>query len=110
MGAGSGVASVVSVRWLSPAPPAGGNPFASSGGSGAGALLALLVNGAVTVALNLPVLGLGLASIWVPWLRWPLLAAGLVVGAVVLRLGVGIGGRVLDARWPEVFATVSGTV
>lgn len=109
MFAGTGVASVVSARWLSPAPAAGGNPFSGSGGSGVGALAALVVNAVVTSALLLPVVGLALGSIWVDWLRWPALAVGVATGGVALIVGVNIGGRLLERRWPEVLATVSVT-
>jgi ABC-2 type transport system permease protein len=110
MFAGTGVASVVSARWLSPAPAAGGNPFSSSGGSGAGAVVALAVNGALTAAILVPVVGLSIGSIWVGWLRWPAPAVGLLTGVVALVAGVTLGGRLLGRRWPEVLSTVSVTI
>ena len=110
MFAGTGVASVVSARWLSPAPAAGGNPFSSSGGSGAAAVAALAVNGALTAAILVPVVGLSIGSIWVGWLRWPALAVGVVTGVVALVAGVTLGGRLLERRWPEVLSSVSVTV
>jgi ABC-2 type transport system permease protein len=110
MFAGTGVASVVSARWLSPAAAAGGNPFSSSGGSGVGALVALALNGGLTAALLVPVVGLSIGSIWLGWLRWPALAVGLLTGVVALVAGVTLGGRLLERRWPEVLSTVSVTI
>jgi ABC-2 type transport system permease protein len=109
MCAGTGVASVVSARWLSPAPAAGGNPFASSGGAGIGALVALAANGIGTGVLLIPVVGLSIGSIWVDWLRWAALGVGVVTGVAALIAGVTLGGRLLERRWPEVLAAVSTT-
>jgi ABC-2 type transport system permease protein len=109
MCAGTGVASVVSARWLSPAPAAGGNPFASSGGAGIGALVALAVNALVTGLLLVPVVGLSIGSIWVDGLRWAALAVGVATGVIALVAGLNYGGRLLERRWPEVLAAVSTT-
>lgn len=109
MCAGTGVASVVSARLVSPAPAAGGNPFAGSGGSGMGAMLALAVNGAVSAVILVPVAALSIGSIWVGWLRWLALAVGVVTGVAALVGGVQFGGRLLERRWPEVLASVSVT-
>lgn len=105
--AGTGVASVVSARWLRPAPPAGGNPFASSGGSGVGSLVAVLLNTTATGLLVLPTVALAVASVWISWLAWAALGVGVVTGIVVLVAGIRIGGRLLDRRWPEVLSAIS---
>lgn len=107
MAAGTGVASVVSARWLSPAPAAGGNPFASSGGTGVGSLVAVLLNTTATGVLVLPAVALSVASIWIGWLTWAALAVGVATGFVALVVGIRIGGRLLDRRWPEVLSAIS---
>ena len=76
----------------------------------AGALVAVAVNGALTAAILVPVVGLSIGSIWVGWLRWPALVVGVVTGVVALVAGVTLGGRLLDRRWQEVLSTVSVTV
>lgn len=108
---GLGVGTVTGTVWQIPAPPPGANPFAKNAGEGGlRALVAFFVTAAATVALSLPTLALVVGSVWVDWLEWAALAVALASGLLVVRLGIRIGGRRLDARWPEVLAAVTSRV
>ena len=102
-----GVGSAIS-PWMpgqTPAPEA--SPFGAGSSGGAQALLGAAVMLATTVTVGAPALGTAIAAAWLPWLGWVSLVLGLGVGALAVWLGVRIGGRALDRRWPEMLAAVS---
>lgn len=102
-----GVGAAIS-PWMpgqTPAPEA--SPFGAGSSGGAQALLGALVMMAAAGTVGAPAIGTAIASAWIPWLGWVSLALGLTVGALAIWLGVRIGGRALDRRWPEVLAAVS---
>ncbi len=102
-----GVGGAIS-PWLpgqTPAPEA--SPFGSGSSGGAQALLGALIMVAAIVTVGAPALGTAIAAAWLPWLGWVSLAVGVLVGSIAVWLGVRIGGRALDRRWPELLAAVS---
>lgn len=105
--AGTGVASWVSAVWQAPVPPAGSNPFSSSGGMSTAGLVSVGVNLAGNTLVNLPVIACAIASIWVPALRWVVPPLAIGIGVTGLLIGVRAGGARLDRRWPEVLTAVS---
>jgi ABC-2 type transport system permease protein len=104
---GVGVGSYVGTLWQWPMPPPGGNPFQKGNSGGLPALLSFAVTTSITLVLVLPTIALVVGSIWVGWLAYLGLLVAVVSGVVVLRLGVVLGGRRLDQRWPEVLLSVS---
>jgi ABC-2 type transport system permease protein len=104
---GLGVGAYVGSLWQWPAPPPGANPFQKGSSGGLPSLLSFSVATCGTVILGLPTIALVVGSIWVGWLGYLAVAVGLVSGVVVLRLGISLGGRMLDRRWPEVMHAVS---
>jgi ABC-2 type transport system permease protein len=102
-----GVGSVVGALWQWPAPPPGANPFAANNSGGLPGLLTLTATSFGTLAAGLPTIGLVIWSFFTPWVGLLALPVGLICGVVVLRVGVGWGGRLLDRRWPEVLQAVS---
>ncbi|WP_405217950.1 hypothetical protein [Agrococcus sp. Ld7] len=102
-----GVGAAIS-PWMpgqTPAPEA--SPFGAGSSGGAQALLGALIMMAAAGTVGAPAIGTAIASAWIPWLGWLSLAIGLAVGALAIWLGVRIGGRALDRRWPELLAAVS---
>jgi len=86
---------------------AGGNPFQTNAGGGMQALLAQFGTMLAAMTVGLPGLaGLVASAVWREWLTWPTLVAGTAVGAVGLVAGIVAGGRVVDARGPEILAGV----
>jgi ABC-2 type transport system permease protein len=104
---GLGVGAYVGSLWQWPAPPPGANPFQKGSSGGLPSLLSFSVATFGTVILGLPTIALVVGSIWVNWLGYLAVVVGLVSGVVVLRLGISLGGRMLDRRWPEVMHAVS---
>lgn len=104
---GLGVGCYVGALWQWPAPPPGTNPFQKGSSGGLPAFLSFSVSSLATLVLTVPMIGLAVGSIWVPWLGWLTLVVGAAVGAVVLWAGIVWGGRRLDAHWPEVLTAVS---
>jgi ABC-2 type transport system permease protein len=100
---GAAVCSVTSARFVFPVPEPGDNPFRSRPGSNISLLGPTFAAWGVIAVLCLPEIVLLIVSlvtreaIW----GWLGLAAGIVLGAVLLVVGVRVGGRVLDARAPE---------
>ncbi|SDD19193.1 hypothetical protein [Auraticoccus monumenti] len=102
-----GVASWISVFWPGHAPPPGANPFGKGSSGGLEAMVSFgVVTGASLVA-SLPVLAAGIGSLWLGWLQWVALGLALVLGALASWVGVVLGGRALDRRWPEVLRSVT---
>lgn len=105
-----GVGSVVGTLWQWPAPPAGANPFAGGSQGGLPSLLSFTVSSVATLLVLLPTLALVVWSIFTPWVGGLALAVGLASGLLVLKVGIGWGGRLLERRWPEVLTAVSDRV
>lgn len=104
---GVGAAAWVSALWQGAVPPPGANPFGSGSGGSAASFIAVTVMSLLLFVLVLPLLALAVGSIWVPWLAWILPLVGPVWGLLALGLGVRLGGRHLEAHWPEVLERVS---
>ena len=102
-----GVGSVVGALWQWPAPPPGANPFAANNNGGLPGLLTFTATSFGTLAVGLPTIALVIWSFFTPWVGLLALVVGLASGVVVLRIGIGWGGRLLDRRWPEVLQAVS---
>lgn len=105
--AGVGASSLVSARWQTKAPAAGGNPFAAESGSGLEGVLVVLAHGALTGAAVLPVVGLALFSLRMPWAGLLVAPLGLLVGVIALVAGIRGGGRLLEASWPDVMVRLT---
>lgn len=105
---GLAVSAVASALLPYPVPEAGANPYAAQMGAVGATLVAQMVTSAGTLVLCAPVLGLYAASVW-----WrPELAAltavvGVVGGATVLAVAVRVGGRLYDARAPQLLARLA---
>ena len=102
-----GVGAAIS-PWMpgqTPAPEARASGSGSSGG--APARLGAGIMRLAPPPVGMPALATAVAAVWSPWLGWVSLAVGLAVGALAIWLGVRIGGRGLDRRWPELLAAVS---
>ena len=105
--AGLGVGCVVGGLWQWPAPPPGANPFQRGSSGGLPALLSFSVTALGTTVAALPTGAVVVWSFFQPWAGWLALPVGALSGALVLRLGVRWGGRLLERRWPEVMSAVS---
>lgn len=102
-----GVASWISVFWPGHAPPPGANPFGKGSSGGFEALVAFAVLSGLSLLASAPVLAAGIGSLWIGWLRWVALLLAVVLGGLATWLGVAVGGRALDRRWPEVLKSVT---
>lgn len=104
---GLGVGSLVGALWQWPAPPPGANPFQKGNSGGLPSFLSFGASSLATLLLSLPLAALAVGSFWLSWLGWLALPVGVALGAVVLKVGIAQGGRILDRRWPEVLGAVS---
>lgn len=104
---GNGVAAVTSVWLAYPVPGPGTNPFTSSNGGGTAGLLSQGVGLLASGVLTLPLLGLVVGAWFVPVLGWGLLVAGPLYGAVVLVVGIRLGGDRLDRSGPELLTRLA---
>ncbi|KAA9087241.1 hypothetical protein [Microbacterium radiodurans] len=106
--AGYAVCAVSSTLIVTPVAAPGDSPFKSVPGQTAvGGLLVFLVWGAVVV-LALPSIVLaiiGFASGAEMW-GWLSLAAGLGIGAVLVAVGVNVGGRMLERNGPDLLVRI----
>lgn len=102
-----GVGAAISVWMPGQTPAPESSPFGAGSSGGAQALLGALIMMAAAGTVGAPAIGTAIASAWIPWLGWLSLALGLAVGALAIWLGVRIGGRALERRWPELLAAVS---
>ncbi|RKQ37167.1 hypothetical protein C1C97_003120 [Kocuria tytonis] len=107
---GGGVVSVVSARYTYPTPPPGASPMKTPQGFTILNLVLQFVLMGLMVLLALPPLVLLFVHLGSgdPLWSWAALAVGLVEGAVLLWLGVRLGGKWLDARGPELLQEVAG--
>lgn len=100
---GAAVCSVTSARFVFPVPEPGDNPFRSRPGSNISLLGPTFAAWGVIAVLCLPEIVLLIVSlvtreaVW----GWIGLLVGVVLGAILLVVGVRVGGRVLDSRAPE---------
>lgn len=102
---GLGVCSVTSARFVFPVPAPGDNPFRGRPGASIATTGATFGSWGVLAALCLPeivLLVISLVTQNVVW-GWIGFVVGAVLGVVLLIVGVRVGGRLLDARAPELF-------
>lgn len=106
---GMGLSSVVSARYTYNVPLPGENAFKTPPGSAGRSLLVQGLFSLVLFALLLPVLAPAVAAVVLESTLWAVvtLAAGLLLGTVLLVAGIRVGGRWLDARGPELLQQVS---
>lgn len=101
LGAALGSSSLIGAVMPGHAPRPGGNPFASTSGSGTEGFLGGLLAVAVPLLLMLPLV---LAGGLLPdglWLSGVLVVVALAWGGALVAAGVALGGRRLDRRAPE---------
>ena len=102
-----GVTSWLGVYLPGRAPKPGASPFGKGSSGGVQSFLQMLAGLFLAGLLMLPVIGLLVGSIWVPWLQWIALLVAVGGGAGVLALGIRFGGRALDRRAPEVLRDIT---
>lgn len=103
---GLAVSSVISGRFTFAVPAPGDSPFKARPGGGMSLMLSTFGSWTILGILVLPefilaLVGWGLGE---PLLGWLSLLVGLVLGAVLLVVGIRVGGRILDRRGPELLA------
>ena len=104
--AGFAWSSLVSGAIIVPVPAPGQSPFATPPGGGMRVFVLTFASWAVLAVLIAPELVLAITSfvsgeaIW----GWAALAVAGVLGSVLLWLGIRVGGKILDARVPELLA------
>lgn len=106
--AGAAVSALVSARFIYPVPPPGASPFATPQGAMMRIMLVQLASMAVTVVLVLPELVLFIVALVTgdPLFHWLTLGVGLVLGAVLVWLGIRLGGRWFDRAQAETYQQV----
>ena len=102
-----GVASLLGVYLPGRAPKPGASPFGKGSSGGVQAFLLMGLGLLISAVLMLPTIALIVASIWTPWLSWLGLAVGLASGVTVLVLGIRMGGKALDRRYPNVLTEIT---
>ncbi len=109
LGSGWAISSVASARYTYAVPLPGDNPMKTPPGSGARMAVTQLATFGSTIVLMLPEIILHIMFLVTgqALYAWLVLIAGVVLGALVLVLGLRIGGRWFDSRAPELMqATV----
>ncbi|MFJ4027669.1 transporter [Paenarthrobacter sp. NPDC089989] len=106
---GLGLASVISARYNVAVPLPGDSPFKKPPGNVAQTLAVQGIGMGALALLLLPELALVVVQMVSggPEAGWINLAVGPLLGAVLLVVGVRLGGKWLDARGPELFAQLS---
>jgi len=103
---GFAISSVISGAVIFGVPAPGESPFKSKPGGGFSLMVSMLVTWTALIILVLPTLGLALMT----WATenmaygWAGLLVGLGLGAVLLVIGVRVGGDILDKRGPELLS------
>ncbi|GIT81314.1 transporter [Leifsonia sp. LS1] len=100
---GVGICSVTSARLVFPVPNPGDNPFKSRPGAGFALMGPTFASWGVLAVLCLPEIALLIVAVITRdalW-AWAGLVVGVALGGVLLTVGARVGGRVLDARGPE---------
>lgn len=106
-GVASGAMQIVSVVGAYPMPQSS-NPFAMNTGGGCVKGLAQLVAFAGTLALGAPVAVLAIVlEFFAPAWSWVVLPLGVGYGLALAEVGARLGGRLLDARGPDLLAAVT---
>ena len=105
---GFGVASVASARFTYSVPLPGESPFKTPPGAGARMAVVQLCTFGIMFVLLLPALGLLVAQLVTGQVLygWLALPVGIGLGAVLLVLGIRLGGRWLESRLPELMQAV----
>lgn len=108
LGAGWAVSSVASARYTYAVPLPGDNPMKTPPGAGARMAVTQLATFGSTAVLMLPEIALHIAFLVTrqQLYAWLVLGTGVVLGAVLLLLGLRIGGRWFDRRVPELMQAV----
>ncbi len=104
--AGLGVGAVLSVRYALPVPAPGESPWKSrKNNAGLANALIQFVSSIAMWAITLPILILMLAAsiTHVPVFDWIILIAGPVYGALIVWLGVRMGGTWYERKAPELY-------
>lgn len=101
LGAALGSSSFIGAVLPGYAPPPGGNPFASTTGSGTEGLLGGLLALAVPSLLLLPVVIAGTLLPEGLWVSAILVVVAIAWAAALVTIGVVLGGQRLDRRAPE---------
>lgn len=106
--AGFGAASITSVLLVFPVPKPGDSPFKSQPGAGLPSTVAMLGTFGATAVLSIPTFALGISYIVTgsTLIGWIGLAVGVIVGCAAFAGGMAIGGRIYNARAPELLATL----
>jgi ABC-2 type transport system permease protein len=100
---GLGLSSVGSARFPYPAVRPGDSPFAAPQSVATASSLIQGLSFFVTLVLASPAFYFAALALFIPsYWAWASLAAGLVLGALFLWLGVLWGGRIFDRRSPEI--------
>ncbi|HNV10949.1 MAG TPA: hypothetical protein PKN27_06430 [Propionibacteriaceae bacterium] len=107
LAAATAVGTLVGSWWQFAVPPPGSSPFAKGSGGGAVSVLSALACMAGSIALSMPFIAVALLAAWQPWLGWVALGMALGVGPAIIWGAAHIGGRRLDATWPEVLKRVT---
>lgn len=105
---GLGAAMWVGTVFPGKAPPPGASPFTvNNTGGGLQSLASFAVTVALTVVCALPTAALVIGSLWVSWLVWVAVVAGVLTGTATLLTGTRLGGARLERHWPELLAQVT---
>jgi len=104
----TGVSSAVSARLVYPVAKPGESPLKSPQGAAVATVIAQGIGFLVTMALSLPVFGVGIAAIVLGGALWGTAAVlvGVLYGTLVLVLAVRFGARVYNQRLPELLQQV----
>ena len=100
---GFAVSSILSGWMTFPVPAPGENPFKSRPGGGFGLLLSTLGSWTVLGVLVVPELALAIVGFATgnPLFGWLALLVAVVLGGALTVIGIRWGGRILDARGPQ---------
>jgi ABC-2 type transport system permease protein len=100
---GLGLSSVGSAQFPYPAVRPGDSPFAAPQAVGTASALIQSLSFFVTIALASPAFVFAALALFIPsYWAWASLAAGLLLGALFLWLGILWGGHIFDRRSPEI--------
>ena len=105
---GAGVSALASARFIYPVPPPGASPFATPEGGSVRMMLVSVGAMIVVGALSLPELVLYIVALVTGDMlfQWLTLVVGLGLGAVLLLLGIRMGGRWFDRSQAETYQAV----
>jgi ABC-2 type transport system permease protein len=102
---GLGISSLISAAFPYPAVHPGDSPFAQPLAAGSSGSVIQAVSFFATIVGAAPVVALVvLGELWGAGWFWAALVVGVLVGAVALRAGVVLGGRIVSRHSPELLA------